>query len=194
MIKTISSKDVGRNKPHTVASLRKEVSSMMKQVNKIRFETGGVDIFGIDTAYLMPDFKVNAKGGINAKFDFTHSGTTQLVSMYNQLARYINSDLQSTAAKNEEQKQMEKSLQGLNKIKEPDTPDFTLSDLSELIELKDSMPELFDDALYYDEMVTGLSKNDTGVSMLSIAYKEKKKLKEKGSYCLLYTSPSPRDS
>ena len=175
-IKTISTKDVGRKKEHTVSSLRKDISSLMKIANKIRFETGGTDLLGVDSAYMLPDFKVNSKGGISAKFDFTHRGSTQLVSMYNQLARYINSDTESTRAKKIELENQNKALQGLNKIRDPEYDEFGLSDLYDLIELKDSMPELFDDATYYDEMVKGLSKNESGSSMLNIAYQEKKKL------------------
>ena len=182
-IKTLVEKDIKRGSGHTVQSLRKDVSELLHIANKIRFETGGTDILGIDTSYLLPDFHINNRDGLSANFDWTHSGKTQLKSMYNQLARYINSDVSSSRYDELEEEKRNNALQGLNNNKSPEMEkDFTMADLNELINLKDSMPELFDgtDNVFYLDAIEKYSESDNDVSLLQIAYNEKKKLLQSG--------------
>lgn len=185
--KTLTSKDVARGSGVTTAQLRKDVSALLKMANKVKIESGDDATTSGAFDYFLTDFHENARGGISANFDWTHTGKVQLRSMYNQLVRYINTDTQSTEYDKSHQEGMDKFVEWVNdridmlsEEGEGTGDHITREDAQQMMDLKDAMPELFDSqSFFYEEVVSAVASSKSKKSLLEIAYKEKKKLEQR---------------
>lgn len=176
-IKTLSKGDLAL---HTVKQMRKDVAELIKTANKINIESADSELNKDNINYFLRDFHINKRGGFSADFNYQHRGKSELRNIYNQLAHYINADVDSSIASEKEKRAAEKFVAYVNGFDPEDTNNITLEDAQEMFDLKASMPELFDSqSWFYQDLPIATSKQRGKLdkSVLYIALEEKKKLK-----------------
>lgn len=181
-ISTIGKSDLSK---HTVKQLRKDVAEMIKVANKINLESGDSELNKGNVDYFLKDFHTNTRGGFSADFNYQHRGKTELRTLYNQLAHYINADVDSSVEEQRQKVGAEKFVAYVNGFDPEDERNITLEDAQEMFDLKAEMPELFDSQdWFYQDVVVAYSdrrnaKGQIPQSVVDIALQEKRKLMRK---------------
>lgn len=178
-IQTIAKSDL---KTHTVKQMRKDVAELIKVANRINAESSGSELNADNINYFLQDFHTNTRGGFSANFNYQHRGKTELRVLYNELAHYINADVDSTIAEEKEKRAAEKFISYVNGFDPENETNISMEDAQEMFDLKASMPELFDSqGWFYQDLPIATSKKrgELDRSVLSIALEEKKKLMRK---------------
>lgn len=170
----------------TTQSLRSEVYKMQKVANKIIADspTGGINrSMSEDVAKW-----VNPKSKISDGFihigDVSRKGKAELMDVYNNLAMFINEDVESTVWKGTYD---EKTDVARKKIQKQLGYRITQQDMEDFLKFKDEYGDLLDGDKYrYDEVlktITGMRKRGKKHKPLYTLIKEtEKELGESGSY------------
>lgn len=181
--------------------MRDAIRGMIKTSNRINYESGTSELNMKNLQYFLTGdssgtyagrvdhrFKIDNKGGIKPASALSKAKKEDLRKMYNDLAGYINSDIDSTLYEEKQKIARNKFIKFVNddEMQNPEGLLITEEDAQMMFDLKDAMPELFDEqSVFYEEIVLKFAEyrqknGQFPKSVLKIALEEKKKLIKKG--------------
>lgn len=173
--------DIGRGSGNTTASMRKQVRELVKQANRVIYESG----YDNNASYFLGrEFHQTKSGGITSNIRTERLTKTQAKLLYNQLASFINADESSTDYKKWEKQTRTKAMKRMRStMRKMYGLNYSDSDMRELFALKESFPELFEtDSAFYLKMLdmSRSSRKAQKQSILDSFLQAKKELMQSG--------------
>lgn len=181
--------------------MRDAIKGLLKTSNRINIESGSSEMNVKNLQYFLTGdtggtyagrvehrFKLDNKGGIKPASALSKAKKEDLRNMYNDLTSYINSDVDSSIYEEKQRITTNKFMKFVNddEMNNPEGILIDENDAKMMFELKDAMPELFDDnSVFYEEIVIKFAEyrmknGQFPKSVLKMALQEKKKLISKG--------------
>lgn len=173
--------DISRGSGNTTASMRKQVREMIKQANRVIYESG----YDNNAKYFLGrEFHQTKSGGITSNIRSERLTKSQAKLLYNQLASFINADESSTDYKKWEKEQRTQAMKRMrNTMKKMYGVSYSDSDMRELFALKEQFPELFEtDENFYLVMLdmSRTSRKANKQSIMDSFLQAKRELKASG--------------